>query len=214
MENKERKWREINKILVANRGEIALRIIKTCKKMGIATVAVYSEVDSEASFVKEASQAVLIGPPPSSKSYLSIDAIIQAAKQTKADAIHPGYGFLSENSEFAERCEKEGLEFVGPSSHTIFVMGSKQRAKKILEEREPSIPLIPGYTGQDQSLPTISLQASKIGNQPFLSFSPFFFHSLLFSLLSSSILFSLLFFFHSPSFFFHSPSFFEIASNS
>src|SRR5690554_5394376 len=109
----------IKKILVANRGEIALRIMKTARKMGLATVAVYSEADREAPHVKFADEAICIGPPPSNESYLLGDKIIAIAKDLNVDAIHPGYGFLSENAEFAEQVEKSGLIFIGPKSHAI-----------------------------------------------------------------------------------------------
>ena len=122
------------KILIANRGEIACRVITTARKMGIATVAVYSEADREARHVRLADEAVLIGPPPSRESYLVADQIIAAAKQTGAQAIHPGYGFLSENERFAQRCEDEGLVFIGPKAHSIAAMGDKIASKKLAME--------------------------------------------------------------------------------
>lgn len=121
----------ISKILIANRGEIACRVIKTARKLGIKTVAVYSEADATAVHVEMADDAVLIGPPPSSQSYLIADKIIEAAKKTGADAIHPGYGFLSENAGFSERLEKEGIIFIGPRAHAIRAMGDKIESKRL-----------------------------------------------------------------------------------
>jgi propionyl-CoA carboxylase alpha chain len=131
------------KILIANRGEIACRVIATARKMGIATVAVYSEADKEALHVQLADEAVLLGPAPSRESYLVADKIIAAAKQTGAEAIHPGYGFLSENEAFAERCEKEGIAFIGPKAHSIAAMGDKIASKKLANEA--NVNTIPGY---------------------------------------------------------------------
>ena len=132
----------IKKILVANRGEIALRIMKTAKRMGIATVAIYSEADRNAPHVKFADEAVCIGPPPSNESYLLGDKIIGIAKELSVDAIHPGYGFLSENADFAEHVEKSGMIFIGPKSHAIRVMGSKLAAKETVKKYD--IPMVPG----------------------------------------------------------------------
>jgi propionyl-CoA carboxylase alpha chain len=131
------------KILIANRGEIACRVIATACKMGIKTVAVYSEADKEARHVQMADEAVLLGPAPSRESYLVADKIIAAAKQTGAQAIHPGYGFLSENEAFAERCEKEGIAFIGPKAHSIAAMGDKIASKKLANEAK--VNTIPGY---------------------------------------------------------------------
>ncbi|GLS14254.1 acetyl-CoA carboxylase biotin carboxylase subunit [Hydrogenophaga electricum] len=131
------------KILIANRGEIACRVIATARKMGIATVAVYSEADKEARHVRLADEAVLLGPAPSRESYLVADKIIEAAKKTGAEAIHPGYGFLSENEAFAERCEKEGIAFIGPKAHSIAAMGDKIASKKLANEAQ--VNTIPGY---------------------------------------------------------------------
>jgi propionyl-CoA carboxylase alpha chain len=131
------------KILIANRGEIACRVIKTAKKMGIATVAVYSEADRDAMHVEMADEAVPIGPAPSRESYLVADKIIDAAKKTGAQAIHPGYGFLSENEDFARRVEAEGLVFIGPKHHSIAAMGDKIASKKLA--KEASVNTIPGY---------------------------------------------------------------------
>jgi propionyl-CoA carboxylase alpha chain len=131
------------KILIANRGEIACRVIATARKMGIKTVAVYSEADKEARHVRLADEAVLLGPAPSRESYLVADKIIAAAKETGAEAIHPGYGFLSENEAFAARCEKEGIAFVGPKAHSIAAMGDKIASKKLANEAK--VNTIPGY---------------------------------------------------------------------
>src|SRR4028119_1658739 len=117
------------KILIANRGEIALRVIRTCKEMGIKTVAVYSTADKDSLHVKFADEAVCIGPPPSKDSYLSMSNIIAAAEITNADAIHPGYGFLSENAKFAEICGSHGIKFIGPTPSMINSMGDKITAK-------------------------------------------------------------------------------------
>ncbi len=132
----------IKKILVANRGEIALRIMKTARNMGIKTVAIYSEADRDAPHVKFADQAICIGPPPSNESYLLGDKIIKVAKELNVDAIHPGYGFLSENADFGESVEKSGMIFIGPKSHAIRIMGSKLAAKDAVKEYD--IPMVPG----------------------------------------------------------------------
>lgn len=132
----------IKKILVANRGEIALRIMKTARNMGIKTVAVFSEADRNAPHVKFADEAVCIGPPPSNESYLLGDKIIKVAKELNVDAIHPGYGFLSENAEFGESVEKSGMIFIGPKSHAIRIMGSKLAAKDAVKKYD--IPMVPG----------------------------------------------------------------------
>ncbi len=131
------------KILIANRGEIACRVIATARKMGIATVAVYSEADKEARHVRLADEAVLLGPAPSRESYLVAEKIIAAAKQTGAEAIHPGYGFLSENEAFAQRCEDEGIAFIGPKAYSIAAMGDKIASKKLANEAQ--VNTIPGY---------------------------------------------------------------------
>ncbi|UXU74241.1 MULTISPECIES: acetyl-CoA carboxylase biotin carboxylase subunit [unclassified Paracoccus (in: a-proteobacteria)] len=133
------------KILIANRGEIACRVIKTARKMGIRTVAVYSDADRNALHVKMADEAVHIGPPPASQSYIVIDKIMQAIRQTGAEAVHPGYGFLSENMKFAEALEKEGVVFIGPPSPAIEAMGDKITSKKIAQEA--GVSTVPGYMG-------------------------------------------------------------------
>jgi acetyl-CoA carboxylase, biotin carboxylase subunit len=132
----------IDKILIANRGEIALRIMRSAREMGISTVAVYSEADRTAPYVRYADEAVFIGPPPSSQSYLVFDKIIEAAKATRAKAIHPGYGFLSENAAFARRVKQEGLILIGPSPESMEIMGSKLAAKDAVKKY--NIPLVPG----------------------------------------------------------------------
>lgn len=132
----------MKKILIANRGEIALRVMQTAKKMGIKTVAVYSTADREAPHVRFADEAVLIGEAPSNQSYLLGDKIIEVAKELNVDAIHPGYGFLSENADFAEKVEKSGMTFVGPKSHAIRVMGDKLAAKETVKDYD--IPMVPG----------------------------------------------------------------------
>ena len=149
----------MKKILIANRGEIALRVMRTAKNMNIRTVAVYSEVDRDAPHVIYADEAIFIGPPAASESYLVIDKIIKAAKDTEADAIHPGYGFLSENAAFAERCQKENITFIGPKAYAIRVMGSKLAAKEAVKSYD--IPMVPGV---DQAI-TDPEEAIKIANQ-------------------------------------------------
>lgn len=136
----------IRKILIANRGEIACRVIKTAKKLGIATVAVYSDADRDALHVKMADEAVHIGPPPSNQSYIVIDRIIDAIRQTGADAVHPGYGFLSENAAFAQALEKEGVIFIGPPVKAIEAMGDKITSKKLAAEA--GVSTVPGHMGQ------------------------------------------------------------------
>lgn len=130
------------KILIANRGEIALRIICACKELGIPTVAVYSQADQNSLHVRFADEAICIGPPPSSESYLNIPAVISAAEITNADAIHPGYGFLAESAYFAEVCETCGITFIGPSPEVIRLMGDKDEARRVM--REAGLPIVPG----------------------------------------------------------------------
>ena len=149
------------KILIANRGEIACRVIKTAKRLGIATVAVYSDADTNALHVKLADEAIHIGASPSSESYLLGERIIQAALKTGAQAIHPGYGFLSENAEFAEECASNKLIFIGPPSDAIKSMGSKSAAKKIMQEA--GVPLVPGYHGDDQDPLILKKSADDMG---------------------------------------------------
>lgn len=136
----------MRKVLIANRGEIVRRIIRTCRMQGIATVAVYSEADKGMPFVREADEAVHIGPPPVPQSYLNMDAILAAAKSTGADAVHPGYGLLSENATFARRCQEEGITFIGPSPEVIAQMGDKVTARQLM--RDAGVPIVPGFEGQ------------------------------------------------------------------
>lgn len=150
-----------NKILIANRGEIACRIIRTAKAMGISTVAVYSQADSDALFVHQADEAYLLGAAPSTASYLNIDKIIALAKQSNAQAIHPGYGFLSENAPFARRCLAEDLIFIGPPVSAIEAMASKSTAKTLMAAA--NVPLVPGFHGKEQSLAVLEQKAKEIG---------------------------------------------------
>jgi acetyl-CoA carboxylase biotin carboxylase subunit len=132
----------IKKILIANRGEIAIRIMRSCREMGISTVAVYSEADRTSMHVRYADEAYFIGPSPSSESYLKMDKILEVAKKSGADAIHPGYGFLSENAEFAKQCGKKGIKFIGPSPHAIATMGDKITARQTMINA--GVPVVPG----------------------------------------------------------------------
>jgi acetyl-CoA carboxylase, biotin carboxylase subunit len=151
----------IKKILIANRGEIASRIIKTCKRLGIETVAVYSEADEQMPYVTAADESYLIGPPPAFQSYLKVDEIIKVALKAKVDAIHPGYGFLSENSAFVDRCEKEGIIFIGPSSEVIKMMGSKIEARKKMKELD--VPVVPGSVNALETIEEVLQTANSIG---------------------------------------------------
>ncbi len=150
-----------NKVLVANRGEIALRIIRACQELGIKTVAVYSEADVDSLHVRFADEVVCIGPPPSSESYLNMARIISAAEITGADAIHPGYGFLAENPEFAEICASCDLTFIGPSAEVIRKMGDKAVAKETM--KAAGVPVIPGSKGVLSSLDEAKVLANQIG---------------------------------------------------
>jgi pyruvate carboxylase subunit A len=132
----------LNKILVANRGEIAIRVMRACREMGIPSIAVYSEADKEALFAKYADEAYCIGPPPATQSYLNIRKLIEVAKESGADAIHPGYGFLAENPKFARSCEEEGKKFFGPSSRVLELMGDKVTARR--EMVKAGVPVVPG----------------------------------------------------------------------
>ncbi len=138
----------VRKLLIANRGEIACRVIRTCRELGIATVAVHSDADAGALHVRMADEAVRIGPAPVAESYLRADAILEAARATGADAIHPGYGFLSENPAFVEAVEAAGLTFVGPPASAIRAMGLKDKAKALMEDA--GVPVVPGYHGDVQ----------------------------------------------------------------
>jgi len=148
-------------LLIANRGEIAVRVMRTARDMGIRTIAVYSDADADALHVREADDAVHIGPSPAKESYLVIDRIIAAAKATGADAIHPGYGFLSENVAFAEACEEAGIVFVGPPASAIKAMGLKDAAKQLMEKA--GVPVVPGYHGDNQDVHFLEGEAQKIG---------------------------------------------------
>jgi acetyl-CoA carboxylase biotin carboxylase subunit len=149
------------KVLIANRGEIALRVVRACRELGIATVAVHSTADANALHVRFADEAVCIGPPPSKDSYLNIPALLSAAEITRADAIHPGYGFLSENAEFAEVCAKCKIGFIGPTPDVIRLMGNKVRAKEAA--REAGLPLLPGSAGVLRNAEEAVAVAQEIG---------------------------------------------------
>lgn len=149
------------KILIANRGEIAVRIMRTCREMGIGTVAVYSDVDATALHVLEADEAVCLGEPEPSASYLNVEKILDACKQTGAEAIHPGYGFLAENAEFADACGKAGVVFIGPSGKVIRELGSKTQARRIMEKA--GVPLIPGMLESTTEADVICAEAEKMG---------------------------------------------------
>jgi 3-methylcrotonyl-CoA carboxylase alpha subunit len=152
---------KIKKILIANRGEIACRVMKTCRKMGIGSVAVYSDADRKALHVRMADEAVHIGASPATESYLVIDKIIAACKSSGADAVHPGYGFLSENPEFARRLKQENITFIGPSPESMEAMGLKDAAKKLMEKT--GVPVTPGYHGKDQNAKLLKAKAGMIG---------------------------------------------------
>lgn len=151
----------IKKILIANRGEIAARIIRTCKENNIKTVAIYSEADSNSPYVKMADESYLIGPPRVNESYLNVDKVLEIAKQAKVDAVHPGYGFLSENSEFVEKCEQDGIRFIGPNSKVMEQMGDKIAARKLMEKA--GVPVIPGTEGAVSDADRAVEEAKKIG---------------------------------------------------
>ena len=151
----------MNKILIANRGEIAVRIIRACKEMNIKTVAVYSEIDKDALHTRLADEAICIGPAQANKSYLNIKNIIQAAYITKADSIHPGFGFLSENSKFAQICEESNIKFIGPKSNVIDLLGNKSNAKEMM--KKAGVPVIPGSDGSIKGLKDALEIAKNIG---------------------------------------------------
>ncbi len=150
-----------SKILIANRGEIACRVIRTAKGLGISTVAVYSEADADSLHVQEADEAYCIGPAPAQESYLNIPKIVFVAKQSGSEAIHPGYGFLSENADFCRACGENNIVFIGPDVKAIEAMGSKSGAKQLMEKAQ--VPLVPGYQGEDQSLELLKKEANCIG---------------------------------------------------
>ena len=149
------------KVLIANRGEIALRIIRACRELGVATVAVHSTADSNALHVRFADESVCIGPPPSKDSYLNVPALLSAAEITRADAIHPGYGFLSENAEFADVCQKCQITFIGPRPEHIRLMGNKVRARDAA--KAAGLPLLPGSPGVLKSAQEAEALAKEIG---------------------------------------------------
>lgn len=151
----------MKRLLIANRGEIAARIIKTCRAMGIETVAVYSEADRESPHVAMANTAVCLGPGPASESYLRADAVLEAAKTHGADAVHPGYGFLSENASFSDACAEVGITFVGPSGAVILALGDKIGAKRTMAAA--GVPVVPGYNGDDQTDDVLKAEAEKMG---------------------------------------------------
>jgi 3-methylcrotonyl-CoA carboxylase alpha subunit len=148
-------------VLVANRGEIAVRVMRTCARLGLRTIAVYSDADANAPHVRLADEAIRIGPAPARASYLDMDAIIAAAKLSEADAVHPGYGFLSENAAFVRRCEETGIIFVGPSADAVARMGSKIESKRIAEAA--GVPTVPGHHGEAQDVDSLSVAAARIG---------------------------------------------------
>ena len=156
-----KQYRRFRSLLIANRGEIACRVIRTAKAMGLRTVAVYSEADRDAMHVAMADEAILLGPARARDSYLNIERVVEAARMSGAEAVHPGYGFLSESAEFAQACADAGLVFVGPTAGMIKVMGSKSGSKMLMEQA--GVPLVPGYHGEAQDEATLAKAADKIG---------------------------------------------------
>ncbi len=151
----------INSVLVANRGEIACRIMRTAKAMGVRTIAVYSEADASAPHVQMADDAFLLGPAPAADSYLNVERILEAARATGAEAVHPGYGFLSENAAFARACADAGLTFIGPPPDAIEIMGDKAKAKRRMIDA--GVPCVPGYQGEDQTDKALFAAAKEVG---------------------------------------------------
>ncbi|NNF17416.1 MAG: ATP-grasp domain-containing protein, partial [Gammaproteobacteria bacterium] len=152
---------ELNRLLIANRGEIACRIIRSARDMGLHTIAVYSDADKDAPHRLIADESVCIGPGPAGASYLNVDNILQAAAQTHADALHPGYGFLSENAGFATACKDAGIAFIGPSAGAIEAMGNKAEAKRLM--LKAGVPCVPGYEGEDQNDAALISHGKRIG---------------------------------------------------
>ena len=152
---------KIKKVLIANRGEIALRVMKTCRDMGIASVSIYSETDKELPFARKADENKYLGMGSLAETYLNIEKIISIAKEVGADAIHPGYGFLSENTEFCKAVKDAGLIFIGPSVEAIELMGDKKASKQKMEKI--GTPLVPGYHGEEQDPQFLKNEAQKIG---------------------------------------------------
>ena len=149
------------RVLIANRGEIAVRIMRACREMGIDTVTVYSTADADAIHVQLADQSVCIGPAKAADSYLNVDALLTVARDTGCDAIHPGYGFLSENAEFAQRCADQGLAFIGPSAQVIRTMGNKAAARELMQKH--NVPVVPGSDGPVETAQDAVEIAQKIG---------------------------------------------------
>ena len=151
----------LKKILIANRGEIACRVAKTARRLGIRTVGVYSEADKNSKHTQMMDEAYLIGPPPPSESYLKVEHILDVAKRTGSQAIHPGYGFLSENAKFVKQLEENNLIFIGPPAKAIMAMGSKSESKMIMEKA--NVPVVKGYHGDNQDPKFLLEEARKIG---------------------------------------------------
>src|SRR3990170_7304946 len=150
-----------DKVLVANRGEIAIRVMRTLEELGIASVAVYSEPDRDAPHARRADEAYLIGPGPANESYLVVEKILEVAKQSGAEAVHPGYGFLAENAPFARACEEAGIVFIGPPASAIEAMGSKTRARELMQNA--GVPIVPGTTDPVETLEDAARIAEEIG---------------------------------------------------
>src|ERR671920_1026959 len=153
--------RMFSKVLVANRGEIAVRVMRTLEEMGIATVAVYSEADRDAPHVKRADEAYLLGPGPANESYLVVEKLIDAAKKSGAEAVHPGYGFLAENAAFVRACDEAGIKFIGPPASAIDAMGSKTRAREVMQKA--GVPIVPGTTDPSPDVKAARKTAEEIG---------------------------------------------------
>src|SRR5688572_19404447 len=148
-------------VLIANRGEIAVRVIQACQELGLRAIAVYSDSDARALHVQRADAAYRIGPPPAAESYLNVAALLEAARLSDAEAVHPGYGFLSENADFAQACLDAGLVFVGPPAEAIRAMGNKRAAKLLMQEA--GVPVVPGYQGERQDAETLLAVADQVG---------------------------------------------------